>query len=193
MPTSKIRTPVEPGKIYHIYNRGNNYAEVFLQENDYQLFLDKMKFYLQDICSFYAYALLPNHYHLLLRLNEKSLGSAFTTQFAKFILSYTNLVNFREKRCGGIFLSSFRRINVDQENYLKRLVYYILHNPVKHNLTGNYKTYPYSSFQDLISEKSTVVNSEEVISWFGSLDELLIYLDFLDNENLIQSYCLENN
>jgi len=113
MPSKKIRTPIEPGATYHIYNRGNNYQNVFFHEEDYLLFLDKLKLYLSKFCSVSAFALLPNHYHLLLRVNDGLKELEFNRQFLKFILSFTNKINFRDKRNGSLFLSNFRRIKID--------------------------------------------------------------------------------
>jgi len=191
MPSKKIKTPIEPGLIFHIYNRGNNYQNVFFRDEDYTLFLEKMKMYLKDYCSIFAFALLPNHYHLLLRINPFSDGLTFSKQFSKLILSYTNKVNFRERRDGNLFLSYFRRIEIKEESYLRRLVYYINNNPVKHNLTKNPDEYKFSSYHILLSDKPTMLNRQEVLSWFGGLDEFLEYHAFLRDEGLSIQLCLE--
>ncbi|MCD4679278.1 MAG: hypothetical protein K8S00_02705 [Bacteroidales bacterium] len=87
MPSKKITAPIEPGFIYHIYNRGYNYQNVFFYRDDYLLFFDKIKYYFLDYCSLFAYALLPNHYHLLLRVKDNIEKGSFSRQFGKSILS----------------------------------------------------------------------------------------------------------
>jgi len=145
MPSKKILTPIESGNVYHIYNRGINYQNVFFNEKDYHLFLSRFKDYLNDYCQLYAYCLLPNHYHLVLRINKEN-GSQFSRQFGSFIVSYTNKVNLQEKRIGSLFMKPFRRIKVDTDDYLKRLIFYINHNAAKHEIVKDFRKYPFGSY-----------------------------------------------
>jgi predicted transcriptional regulator len=52
----------ESGQYYHIYNRGNNKENIFIEEKNYNYFLEKMKKYLLPITDVYAYCLLQNHF-----------------------------------------------------------------------------------------------------------------------------------
>jgi len=70
MPSKKILTPIEPGGIYHIFNRGINYQKVFFCKEDYLLFMKSFKLYMSNVTKVYVYVLLPNHYHFLLKVNE---------------------------------------------------------------------------------------------------------------------------
>ena len=192
MPSKKIREIVEPGATYHIYNRGNNYQNVFFGENDYLLFLEKIKMYLLSYCSIFAFALLPNHYHLLLRVNENLKQSEFNRQFLKLILSYTNKINFREKRNGNLFLPHFRRIRIVNEEYLKRLVYYINYNPEKHEITDDFKTYKFSSYRIFMSEKPSNLAREEVFSWFDGWNGFIEYHNYLHDSESIKKLTFED-
>ena len=58
------------GQFYHIYNRGNNKENIFFNENNYNYFLKKYDFYFLDYLDIYCYCLLPNHFHLLVRVKE---------------------------------------------------------------------------------------------------------------------------
>jgi putative transposase len=193
MPTKKILTPIEPGNTYHIYNRGSNYQDTFFCDQDYQLFLEKFKYYLRNHCSLYAFTLLPNHYHLLLRVHDNEAGSRFSQQFMRFILSYTNKVNFKMKRNGSLFLARFRRIKVDTEDYLKRLVYYIHHNPVKHNVSNDYKTYPFSSYRIYLADKPTALARDETIDFYGGLADFIDYHNHFHDEDVIKKLILEDD
>ena len=193
MPSKKIKTPIEPGCVYHIYNRGNNYQDVFFQKSDYHLFLEKLNLYLKDYCSVYAFALIPNHYHLLLRINDDIAENSFSMQFSKLILSYTNKINWREKRNGSLFLSYFRRIKVEDEAYLKSLVYYTHYNPCKHDVVEDFRSYQFSSYKIFLSDKRTSLNRDEVLSWFGDRKEFVGYHNFLHNEGLIKKYIIEED
>jgi REP element-mobilizing transposase RayT len=193
MPSKKIKTPIETGCTYHIFNRGNNYQDVFFRDEDYYLFLEKLKLYLNKCCSVYAFALMANHYHLLLRVNDDLDKSVFSQQFLKFILSYTNKINFREQRNGSLFLSYFRRIKIEDDEYLKRLVYYINHNPVKHRIVENFRTYKFCSYPILISDKPTDLARDEVIDFFGGLQDLIEYHNYLHDEDEIKRFTFEDD
>ena len=193
MPSKTILTPIEAGAVYHIYNRGSNYQTIFFRSEDYHLFLEKLKLYLSESCSIYAYALLPNHYHMLLRVNAETQPSTFSKQFAKFILSYTNIINRREMRNGSLFLRRFRRIKIEDENYFKKLVFYINYNPVKHGYETDYKSYKYSSYNALVSNKQTTLSREEVIDWFDGIDNFVEYHSYLHNDSSINRYTLEED
>ena len=65
-----------PDSIYHIYNRGNDKQLIFLLEENYSFFLNKIKQDLLRLCDILAYCLMPNHFHLLLR--EKIDGGIFS-------------------------------------------------------------------------------------------------------------------
>jgi len=58
---------MEPDKFYHVYNRGNNRQDIFFEEANYRYFLDKYVYYLNNLVDTFAYCLMPNHFHLLIR------------------------------------------------------------------------------------------------------------------------------
>jgi len=192
MPSKKIITPIEPGCIYHIYNRGCNYQTVFFRKDDYQLFLNKMKFFILDYCKVYAFALLPNHYHLLLHINEGT-NNTFSKQFSKLILSYTNTINARDRRKGNLFHSYFRRIKVDNDYYLRYLVYYINHNPTKHEIVDDFRTYEFSSYKILLSTKETGLNRETVLSLFGGKNEFIDFHNYFHDLGSINNLTFEDD
>ncbi|NPD45734.1 transposase [Lentimicrobium sp. S6] len=191
MPSKKIKTPLEPGKVYHIYNRGNNHQKVFFKGSDFSLFLENLSKYLTDYCSIYAYVLIPNHYHLVLRVNDDLEVNELSNRFLKFSLSYTNKINFEESRNGSLFLSHFRRIHVDTEDYLRRLIFYLHHNPTKHEMIKDFKNYPHSSYKSLISDKPTRLARKNVLELFGTKEEFINYHQVLHNEAIIKKYLFD--
>ena len=68
--------PYEPNRIYHIYNQGNNKQPIFIKEENYLLFLQKMRKHILPNVHFLAYCLMPNHFHwLIYTKNEACLPS----------------------------------------------------------------------------------------------------------------------
>ncbi len=191
MPSKKVLTPIIPGATYHIFNRGNNHEKVFIDRTDYDLFLAKFKQYMIPVANIFAYALLPNHYHLLLMINDNIEGAEFSHQFKRFMLSYTNLVNKRENRSGNLFLKIFKRLRVTEKDYLLRLIFYIHFNPQKHKNIERFQDYDYSSFKALKSDMPTLLQREEVLSWFDGREEFIVYHQNLQSEEVLKHLIME--
>ena len=63
-------TPIEADCFYHIYNRGINGENIFKSDQNYLFFLNKVSDFLIPVCNVYAYCLLPNHFHLLVKIKS---------------------------------------------------------------------------------------------------------------------------
>ena len=83
----------------------------------------------------------------------------------------------------------FKRIKIQDENYLRNIIQYVHLNP-KHHLDLNYKTYKYSSFQTIISDKQTKVARNEVLNYFDDIDNFIYCHDF-KNELLSEKFTFE--
>ncbi len=62
--------PLEPGKFYHVYNRGNNRENIFNEEQNYAYFLKLYAFHIGPIADTFAYCLMRNHFHLSVRIKD---------------------------------------------------------------------------------------------------------------------------
>ncbi len=70
-----MKSTIEYDRVYHIFNRGNNYENIFVDKGDYQNFMEFYYIYIDSIADTYAYCLLRNHFHVLLRVkNESQIG-----------------------------------------------------------------------------------------------------------------------
>ena len=191
MPSIKILTPIVPGGVYHVYNRGNNYEKVFFKERDYLFFLNRLKKYLLPVAEFYAYALLPNHYHFLLRVKEEVADGQFSKQFSNFMSSYSMVINKREGRTGNLFHRPFKRLRVYNEEYLYRLLYYIHHNPESHDYCSNFRKYKYSSYSPILTNRLNIIDRDVVISWFDDLEGLIEFHNLKFEEDRLRNLTME--
>jgi putative transposase len=66
-----IKAPLSPGGYYHIFNRGNNGENVFLEKRNYPYFLSLYTKYIEPIAETFAFCLLRNHFHLLVRIKTE--------------------------------------------------------------------------------------------------------------------------
>lgn len=63
-------TSLEPDKFYHIYNRANRNEKIFLNTGNYQFILRKYQQYIEAIVETFCYCLMPNHFHLLIKIKS---------------------------------------------------------------------------------------------------------------------------
>jgi REP element-mobilizing transposase RayT len=69
MPQKRI--PLEPGQMYHIWTHANGDENLFREEENYRYFLEKYTYYGHPVVGTFAYCLMPNHLHLMVRVREK--------------------------------------------------------------------------------------------------------------------------
>jgi REP element-mobilizing transposase RayT len=167
-------TPLVPGQYYHVYNRGVNRGDIFFEQRNYGYFLDLYNRYLVPVAETFAYCLLRNHFHFLVRIRPASSQAgglleprAVSRAFNHWLAAYAKAVNKAYGRTGGLFQHHFGRLPVDSERYLAALVHYIHHNPQKHGFVQDFRAWPHGSYRTLISERPTRLERAAVLGWFG--------------------------
>lgn len=178
MPAKNI-VPLLPNQFYHVYNRGVAQQNIFYQQENFAYFLSLYFKHTQDIVDTYAYCLLNNHFHLLVRVkivrvkNEEQLATCFSNgkkslsqPFSNCFNAYTQSINKQQERTGGLFERPYRRVLIESETQLLKCLYYIHANPEKHKLISDYREYPHSSWHELTSLMPTKLSRNEVWEWF---------------------------
>ena len=173
---------LEPGVVYHFFNRGNNREDLFKEDKNYHYFLSLMEKYLLPISEIYAYCLMRNHFHIVVRINDADALEPKYQQkpflpFSNMFNAYVKAMNKMYNRTGSLFETHPRRIRVDTDNYLLQLVAYIHLNPSKHGFTDDYKNYKYSSYKAYFDNKSTKISTDYVMSLFGDKDNFEYWHD----------------
>jgi REP element-mobilizing transposase RayT len=162
--------PLEAGKYYHIYNRGNNGQNIFIEERNYAYFLNLYAKYIEPIAATFAYCLLRNHFHLGVRIKE-NLGSESPSQhFSNFFNAYSKAINRAYGHTGSLFENRYRRREVMTDAYFQRLIHYIHWNPQKHGFVADFRDYPYSSYSLFLMDKPTFIKRVEVLNWWAGRD-----------------------
>ena len=180
-------TKFEEEKFYHIYNRSIDKKPMFCNDGNYLYFLKKYDFYLSTVLDTYAYCLLGNHFHLLVRIKDlttfkklsnlknKSTHDIISHQFRKFFQCYAMSFNKQQNRTGTLFQTPFKRALVDNDSYFGSLIYYIHTNPETHQLIDDFKEWKWSSYQSMLQEKQTKIKKQEVFEWFGNKEQFEKY------------------
>ncbi len=184
-----LQMPLEEGKYYHVFNRGNNGDTIFYKPENYKFFLRRMEEYLMPFIEVYAYCLMPNHFHLLIRVKERTEalllkdakllgnepGELASQAFHRLFTSYSKAINKQEKRHGSLFENPFKRKVVTDERYFTNLVFYIHANPQLHCICQDFRQYPWSSYERIISGNSSELIHENSVEWVGRNETFIDY------------------
>ncbi len=177
---------LEEEKFYHIHNRGNGGASLFYRDEDYAYFLRQYDKHLSDYVDTYAYCLLPDQFHLLVRIKSRqdfpvrqdfptqhdlgnlTAGEVVSELFRRFSMGYSKAINAQQHRTGSLFEKHFRRQEIHGEALLPLMVYHI-HHQLRHGSLPdtNYREYPWSSYGFFVTDKKTKLRRAEVLEWFG--------------------------
>ena len=132
--------------IYHVILRGINRQNIFEDDEDKQKFLFILR-EMKELCDFsiYAYALMDNHVHLLIKVGSLPLEHIFKRIGGKYVYWF----NKKYQRTGHLFQDRFKSEPVEDEEYLLTVICYIHYNPPRGGLSPDLN-YTYSSFGDYL-------------------------------------------
>lgn len=211
MPAKNTLKPYIENSYYHIYNRGVEKRIIFIDEQDYRVFLSYLKVYLspedlrkgdsftniprrRPLNNFYqkidllAYCLMPNHFHLLLKQKPADGIEKFMRSIGTKFVQYFNR---RYDRVGPLFQNTYKAVLIESDEQLLHLSRYIHLNP----LGDNKKESPlqarllsvYSSYADYLGKRKTLwVQPKEISSFFKTaqrtnLKDILSYQSFVED------------
>lgn len=173
-----------PEAWYHVMNRGRGGEPVFLENEDYEAFIDLLK----ELVAVYnvrvvAYCLMSNHYHLLIQTPDANLSRAMRHLNGV----YTQRFNRTHACDGQLFRGRYKSVLVDANTYLLGLVRYIHRNPIEAGLVRTLNRYPWSSHQGYLSDarkwqwlhKSVVLS---VFSEHNRAESIRTYMEFIVEE-----------
>ena len=133
------------GALYHVTARGDNRESIFVDGEDYQRYLlllrrnkERFRFKL------HAYALMPNHVHLIL---EPAAETTVSRIMQCVTIAYTRFFNRRHNRVGHVFQGRFHSRLIDRDSYLLVASRYVHRNPVKAKLARAPAEWPWSSYR----------------------------------------------
>lgn len=186
-----------PGKIFHVYNRGNNKEKIFLDEQDYRAFLFRLGLCLglneRDLNSqkllavpysririnnigvnnfkIHAFCLMPNHFHLIIeQLGDMSISKLIL----KITTSYSKFINNKYKRVGHIVQDRFKSILIETNPQLMWTSSYVHMNPVKDKLVSKPSDYLWSSYNDYAQNRNLpIINKDLILKIFGSKKDFI--------------------
>ena len=171
----------EKGSYYHLYNRGCNKDLIFYDEFDFQKLIKIIKESdIDEYLEIYAFALMPNHYHFLVKqISDKPISN-----WVKYIfIKYAKYFNKKYDRRGTLFEGKVKAKIIDKIEYLGHLTHYIHKNPSSKLLRK------YSSLNFL--KENTIINMDFYKEYFNGIENYIIQFEEykkMKNNDLLEDY-----
>lgn len=167
--------------IYHVMLRGINHQQIFFDAEDHSKYLQLLYDY-KEVCGYqlYAYCLMGNHIHLMIKEGKAGLEEIFKRIGCKFVYWY----NIKYERSGPLFQDRFKSEPVEDDAYLLTALRYIHQNPIKAGLCNKPEDYLYSSYARY-REKGTMIDRDFIL-------EMLPFPQFEEFHQQMESHpCLD--
>lgn len=178
--------------LFHIYNRGNNRQTIFFERENYLYFLFKIRKYLLPHCEILSYCLMPNHFHLLVYADERTMQTVrignndinvLSYGFQNLLSSYTKAINRKFERTGSLFTQNTKAkaLAPVPDGYI--CLKYIHQNPLKAGLVQDMNDWEFSSFQDYAGIRNGSLSNQilasqflnfEKVQYFKTADEMVL-------------------
>ena len=168
MPSNSKAEPMLPGRLYHYYTRTSTNEKLFRDAANYNFFLNTYKRFTLPVCSTAAYCLLPNHFHVVIRIkSEEELEKFYlrkykqrltdrisvyewvnnvpNKEFSNMLNSYAQAFNKYHKRRGKLFDQSHKLREISGLRDLKTCIAYVHNNPSNHGIVPKPEDWTFSS------------------------------------------------
>lgn len=153
---------------YHIFNRGINKQPIFLSDNDYKFFLEKLnKINNKYDHSIYAICLMPNHFHISVQTRKVPISKIMSSLGT----SYSMYFNHRYKHFGPVFQNRYKSILIQNNTYFLQLSRYIYLNPVKDGLVKDPINYKYSSLREVLGKEHLRIIDKNIVNLVGESEK----------------------
>ena len=200
MPSKYIEKQYAGNSFYHVFNRGVEKRNIFMDEYDFKYFIELFERYLgpeeqkdtkyrllpnySDSIELLAYCLMPNHFHLLLYQRDDRSMQQFMRSLST---SYSMYFNKKYKRVGSLIQDRYKAVRIDEDSYLTHISRYIHLNPL--DINRGYLSYPYSSVRQWTGKlydpswlrparvRSQIETPEEYIDFLACYEEVKEELD----------------
>ncbi len=192
---SKYHVPLMPNAIYHLFSRAIGNEKLFFSNENYYYFLQLLAKYILPVVDILAYSLLPNHFHLLIKikdqeqiqayysqlkqvkepLTEKQVSKFIMQQFSNWLNAYAKAFNKKYNRKGALFIDYIKRSEAKTDNDITAFILYVHKNAVHYGYAGKIGDWYFDSYQAIIGNKPTLLNRAFCIDWFGGINPFILF------------------
>jgi len=169
IPAEVIKVPrharvLSKTQTYHVILRGNNRKEVFIDDEDKARIIAAISEKKGgDHFTVYAYCVMDNHLHLVLKEGKDLLSKALK----RIGTSYAYYFNKKYKRIGHVFQDRYRSESIEDDAYLLGVIRYVHLNPEKAGISSA-ESYPWSSYNEYFKENTRLIAIDEILSMFSN-------------------------
>ena len=153
--------------VYHIMLRGINRGDIFLEDDDKDVFLNiLLQKKSKGEYTLHAYCLMDNHLHLLIQEKEDDIARIMK----RIGITYVSYFNKKYQRIGPLFQDRYKSEKVENDGYLLTAMRYIHNNPVAAGLVKNQGAYKWSSYNEYLNKRKSfiVADTALILGMFGS-------------------------
>ena len=174
--------------IYHLMLRGINRQDLFEEDEDRRKFVETLGRY-KPLSKYeiYAYCLMSNHVHLLLKENEDPIATIIKRISGSYVLWY----NKKYSRCGHLFQERFKSEVVETDSYFLTVLRYIHQNPLKAGITNQVESFRWSSCSEYLGN-SKIIDVEFALDMFSKDREEAKRLFQQFTQEVNSDQCLDN-
>lgn len=146
---ARVARKISKTGIYHIMLRGANRAIIFEDIEDREFFIERLKKLKEtNKCNLYAYCLMDNHVHILIKESEDNISTCIKRICSSYVYYYNN----KYDRLGHLFQERFKSETVETDNYFVTVLRYIHQNPSQAGMPMYVKDSNWTSYNDYIGE-----------------------------------------
>ena len=182
-----------PSQFYHLYNHANGVENIFNKHQDYSNFLNRYLFRLNGLIKTYAFVLMPNHFHLVIKTNtvdetltyfrnkkliqygfndkpqavEEHFNKIIRLELSHFFNGYVQSHNRSSQRRGSLFQQNLKRKFIPEEGDLRNVIKYVHRNPIHHAFCDTLEEWPYNSYKYFEEDEESPIEKEAVLELFG--------------------------
>lgn len=150
-----------PGLLQHVMARGIERREIFRDDKDRKSFLDRLADILEETqTQCYAWALIPNHFHLLLGTGSTPLSKVMR----RLMTGHAVTFNKRHKRSGHLFQNRYKSVVCEEDPYLLELIRYIHLNPLRARLVHDLREldkYPWTGHSAILGRRKNPLSPDQ--------------------------------
>lgn len=163
-----------PGGFFHIFNRGVGRQLIFHKNRDFEFYLNRLEQARKEKgAEVFAYCLMPNHVHLLV----KQVGEENVSPFVSSVhTSYAKYFNGTYDRVGHLFQGRYKQVIIQRDEHLRYLIAYIHLNPIEAGLVSTPKQYRWSSWKAYAyNDNDPACDPGQILNIFGGNKQYLVF------------------
>ena len=187
--------PLLPSETYHLFSRAVGSEKLFIENKNYNYFLNKLSLHTQAVADILTYSLLPNHFHIVARIKPfeniarnfevvkmkkfdpriSDLSDFIMERFSNLLNSYTKSINKMYSRKGSLFIDYLKRSRVVKETDFTSFIFYVHKNAVHHGYAEKIGEWNHDAYPSIISNNPTKLLRDETLSWFGGKENFILF------------------